>query len=528
MLTMPFGWSVNKFLLVIGNILAGSALIILSHTNVLPLDPVNFLFFSFVGFLCALYRPGWAFLFLVGMLPYEIVTLAPSSFGVSIRPYQWVLVLVTLALAVRLALKRFPVEKFAPNVWDIALLVFGASAFLSALASGDQATAMKMSVILASFILLYFITRIFVRSADDARMLVPFLFSSLLVIAGYAIVQNILFMNGRESFAVMAGRPNAVFSEADWLGGYLAVMVTLLAALIAAPRLVERYAAFRPTRLIFSGLLFVGFVALIITVSRSAWLAAFAGIAIVLFTFAWQTDVWKMLKRRERYALRAVAETKLFILVPLLLAVSAVALFDLSPFDLLDRTKSVSSGEQKIAIACQTKQELPEKIASLEMLMQYGCEHIALEDRAAQEAAGAYVTEIFRDDPNVSIRQDIYGKVISILKERWFAGIGFGVISEYLGTDGRGAGLNASNIFLEVWLGSGIIGLIAFVVFWFGRGWRSLLSSFKDRAPLGLILLALFISVTTFNLFNSGLFLGWFFVLLAFLMIAPDNTYDSK
>src|SRR3989344_9503023 len=104
LLTMPFGWSVNKFLLVIGNIVAGSALIILSHTNVLPLDPVNFLFFSFVGFLCALYRPGWAFLFLVGMLPYEIVTLAPSSFGVSIRPYQWVLVLVTLALAVRLAL----------------------------------------------------------------------------------------------------------------------------------------------------------------------------------------------------------------------------------------------------------------------------------------------------------------------------------------------------------------------------------------------------------------------------------------
>src|SRR3989344_6775361 len=125
---VSFGWSMNKLLLVLFNVFAGVVLIALSFAGVLPLDTVDLIFFSFVGFLCALYRPGWAFLLLVGMLPYEIVTLAPSSFGVSIRPYQWVLVLVTLALAVRLALKRFPVEKFAPNVWDIALLVFGASA----------------------------------------------------------------------------------------------------------------------------------------------------------------------------------------------------------------------------------------------------------------------------------------------------------------------------------------------------------------------------------------------------------------
>ncbi|PIX89921.1 MAG: hypothetical protein COZ29_02715, partial [Candidatus Moranbacteria bacterium CG_4_10_14_3_um_filter_45_9] len=132
---LPFGWSSNKWLLIFANMFAGIILIILSHTSVLPLENVNFVFFSFVGLLFALYRPGWTFLLLVGMLPYEIINIAPKSLPLTLRPYQWILILLALALIIRYALKRFPVEKFVPNRWDMSVLVFGGGAFLSAMMS---------------------------------------------------------------------------------------------------------------------------------------------------------------------------------------------------------------------------------------------------------------------------------------------------------------------------------------------------------------------------------------------------------
>lgn len=525
---LPFGWSMNKTLLVFFNMFAGLVLIALSFTDALPLDSVNFLFFSFVGFLFALYRPGWAFLLLIGMLPYEIINIVPESFGLTVRPYQWLLVLIIPALLARFALRRFPFPEFVPNVWDMLLIVFGISSLFSAFASSNQAIALKLSIILFSFISLYFVCRIFVRSIDDARMILPFLFSSFLVISCYAILQNILFLSGRESLEVMAGRPNATFSEADWLGGYLAAIVVALSALIVSPALVSKYAPLRTARIIFSILLFFGFTALIITVSRSAWLAALAGTAAALIIFGWQRGIFDAIYWRNMQILRRAFLVKLFIGIPFFAALILVYIAGLSPFDLLDRSKSVASGEQKITIVCEQEIVLPEKIDSLEALADYGCAHIRLEDIAAKQAAGGYVTEIFRNDPNVHIRQDIYGKVAPILKEHWFAGIGFGVIAEYLGTDDRGAGLNASNIFLEVWLGAGVIGFLAFIVFWFGLGGKWLSIACKERSSLALILVSVWIAATIFNIFNSGLFLGWFFLCMALLLIPSQDAYDRK
>lgn len=509
----------NKLLLICLNIFAGSVLISISHTSVLPLDLVNFFFFSFVGFLFALYRPGWVFLLLIGMLPYEIINIAPQSFGITVRPYQWLLVLVTLALLVRLILRRFPLQKFVPNLWDMALIVFTLSAFLSALMSEEKAVAFKLSIILLSFLLLYFICRIFVRSIDDARMLLPFFFSSFLVISLYAILQNLFFMSGKESFEVMAGRPNATFPEADWLGGYLAMMITTLVALIVSPSLISKYASIKETRRIASILLLFGFIALIITVSRSAWLSALSGIVVALILFGWQRGIFDALYWQNKQVLKRAFSVKLFILIPFFLALLAVFVLNLSPFNLSDRSKSVASREQKITIACEKETPLPEKINSLEELGGFGCSHIRLEDIDANRAAGQYIAHILRADPNVEIRQNIYAKASLLIQEHWLSGIGFGVISEHLGTDERGTGLNASNIFLEVWLGGGFIGSLAFMFFWFGLGFRWLFIACKENSSIALILGSIFVSVTAFNLFNSGLFLGWFFVLLAFFML---------
>lgn len=519
--SLPFGWSSNKWLLILLNMFVGIMLIALSHTTVFPLEDINFLFFSFVGLLFALYRPGWTFLLLIGMLPYEIINIAPVHYSLTLRPYQWLLVLIVISLLVRLILKRFPVEKFIPNLWDMSVVLLGISAFLSAGISDHTATAFKLSVILFSFILLYFIVRIFVRSVDDIKMLLPFVLSSFLIIALYAIFQNILFLNGRESFELMAGRPNATFPEADWLGGYLAIIIVLLGALLASRKnftLVFQY--------IFSTLLFFGYTALLITVSRSAWLATFFGIVTILLLFIWQSGVRQIFIERNRAILLEILSLKLFLFIPLLIAFFAVYLFGLSPFDLLDRSKSTATGEQKITIACEKEVTLPEKIVRIEELTMYGCEHIRLEEKDIKKSEGKYVTEIFRNDPNVHIRADIYAKVVQVLKEKPLFGIGFGNIALLLGTDEQGTGLNASNIFLEIWLGAGVIGCLAFLSFWISLGMKWLYEGIRGNSSIAIVLVSLWVTLTIFNLFNSGFFLGFFFACMALFLITPPHLHE--
>lgn len=522
---MLFGWSVHKLSLVLINICAGVALIMLSFSDVLPLSTTNLIFFSFVGFLLALYRPGWAFLLLVGMLPYEIINLAPESFGLTLRPYQWLLGLVVAALVVRLILRRFPFEKFVPNYWDVLVLLLWLGAMMGAVFSDHQMIALRLSLILFSFVVLYFVCRIFVRTIDDARMVLPFILSSFVVVAGYAIVQNMLFLSGKESLEVMAGRPNAMFHEADWLGGYLALLVTLLIALIVSPTLLSRYVPLQTTRAVFSALLLFGFVALLLTVSRSAWLAACGGIGVALALFGWQRGVYDAFRYWNKPVLKRIFFLALFIGIPLGGALFFVKITHLTPFNLFDRGRSISSGEQKITIACSEERVLPTTIDTVEALAAYGCEHIRLEEIESKRAAGAYITEVFRNDPNVSIRKNIYQQSIIMLKQHWIQGIGFGVLSETLGTDERGAQLNASNLFLEIWLGAGLIGFLAFLMFWLGRGGRWLVASVRQQSATALILFSLFVSATLFNLFNAGLLLGWFFVLMALLLIQdPKRT----
>jgi hypothetical protein len=80
-------------------------------------------------------------------------------------------------------------------------------------------------------------------------------------------------------------------------------------------------------------------------------------------------------------------------------------------------------------------------------------------------------------------------------------------------------------MFLEVYLGTGVIGFLAFVFFWFGLGGKLLYAGVKQLSPLAVILVPLWISLSVFNLFNSGLFLGFLFVCMAFFLISPTHEH---
>jgi O-antigen ligase len=110
-------------------------------------------------------------------------------------------------------------------------------------------------------------------------------------------------------------------------------------------------------------------------------------------------------------------------------------------------------------------------------------------------------------------------------------GVGFGSIHTLLGTDERGAGLNASNIFLEVWLGSGLIGMIAFVFVWFSIGItigvRLLRQQHKkdDLRNVHVFIFLSWIGLTIFNAFNAGILLGFFWVWLAVALHFTNKKY---
>jgi O-antigen ligase len=99
-----------------------------------------------------------------------------------------------------------------------------------------------------------------------------------------------------------------------------------------------------------------------------------------------------------------------------------------------------------------------------------------------------------------------------------------------LGKDERGASLNSSNIFLEIWLGSGILGFIAFLSVWVYIFGKSIYEFFKSNSEI-LNIFSLFIAtswlgLTIANLFNAGILLGFLWVYIAVVLI--DYKKDAK
>lgn len=539
------GFRLHRLLLLLGSGLAVVVCIVLHNQGVLPLDLPTFLFFSFVLLLFTLYRLGWAFLLFVGVLPLEIVNLAPMLLGgIALRPYQWLAGILFVALALRLILKRLPFRLFELRFFDIFPVLMALGALLAVIGAPDPGAALKQAVVVTSFVGIYFLGRIFFRTLFDVRQALPFFLLSSIIVFFYALWQNITFIAGGVSFEVMAGRPNATLSEADWLGLFVVVAlgvglgILVLLLNVFPEKVTEKRKAFALSHslpmLLVIGYLTLTFVVLVLTVARSAWLGALA-LTEVFFLGLLLSHGFKRIRLVwKKAALFAVVVAGSFFL-----AVTLVSFFHLSPFQLWNRIQSTGSGLEQITIACTTEIKVPEKIANVDELVPLGCYHILLESIEEEKNAGMFVTEVYRDDPNVSIRQEIYGQVWEVVKEHPLLGIGWGSAAFFLGTDDSGTGLNASNIFLEVWLGSGLLGLIAFVLWWLCIMYATI--RWYREAQHGaewvytLFLLSVFVGMTVFNLFNSGILLGFFFLLLSLAALSlerlpklrsnsPDNT----
>lgn len=521
-----FHFRQHRVLLLIGSVVLVLSGIILHNRGLLPLDGVTFSFFSFVTLLFALYRPAWAFLLFIAVLPLEIINLAPASLGVAIRPYQWLAALLLAAVALLFLSGRLPFRLFRPQWFDGLPILMALGAFIALINAPVPGVAFKQALVVTSFVGIYFLGRIFFRTLVDVRQALPFFLLSSSVVLGYAVWQNVRFLAGEESFQVMAGRPNATLSEADWLGMFALLSLSVGAFLLChfIPDFLERGKKTAASLGIFFTSLYLTlvFVVLILSVARSAWLGAIALLALIAGR---GLLLWR--SKGTALPLRETLHTAGLLLFTSLLAVLLVASLHLSPFPLFDRIQSTASGWQNITVSCERADTvLPEKLRDMAELAAYDCRHIMLEEKAAEREAGRFVREVYRDDPNVAVRRDIYQTVGRLALEHPFSGIGWGSAAFFLGSDERGAGLNASNLFFEVWLGSGLLGAAALVILWSSIAWHSFLWYRQaEGAPrlFALFLFATLIGFGIFNAFNSGILLGFFFISLSLGALALEK-----
>jgi hypothetical protein len=201
----------------------------------------------------------------------------------------------------------------------------------------------------------------------------------------------------------------------------------------------------------------------------------------------------------------------------MIFSLGIIYVFHLTNFQLFNRATSIN-GLQKITISCKRGSLAFEQIANIEELNQYGCKHINLEDIDKEKELGNEIREILRSDPNINIRSQIYQKSWQQIKQHPILGIGWGSIGAILGNDERGTGLNASNIFLEVWLSTGLMGFLAFIIligYVFVKSALIYLDKSIENKTATVFIILGWTAIVIPNLFNAGIFLGFVWVYLA-------------
>jgi hypothetical protein len=485
----------------------------------------DFIILAVFLFILSLYRTGWTFLFFLSALVLENINIAPEILKISIRPYQILAFFVLFSIIIRALVKK-GILGFPNFFWiDYLFILFGLSGFLSAIFSIQRTGSFKQAIVSCSFVAIYFLVRMYIQTVDDFRRIAGFFFSAGILVTIYSIWQSIAFSRGISAFEVMPGRPNGTFSEADWLGAYLVFLLsTFLSIIYVKNKKLKNY-----------NLEIIGYwlvvslvwIALILTVSRSAWLGAVAVVVVFLSLILFEGTL-KSISLNWKKVFIAFAN----ILLSFLLSLIIVLIFHLTTFQLFNRAQSTSSGMQKITISCLAGYDdiIPLQINDIGELENYHCRHINLEEISKEKNNGNLIMEVYRPDPNVGIRAKIYKKSLEEIKNHPIFGIGWGNIGTILGQDERGAGLNASNIFLEIWLGTGIVGLVSFLIvlgYIFIKSVKMFFKGIAEKKNIAVFLILGFFAIIIPNLFNSGIFLGFLWLYLGISVSMLTNEKKS-
>ncbi len=466
--------------------------------------------------LVSLIKPKMMFLLLVASLPFEIMSLSVDLLKLDLRPYQIISFALFVSVIINLTLKNQKIKIPKIHILDITLAILSFTGFLGVFLKG---LSMHGEIVIISFFSLYILTRIFITDKQDVINFIKVFLVSATLVSIYGLVQNYLSIHGIYHNNTMNERPNATFSEPDWFGMFLAISLSFNYSIFYFITKRHNYRCCEYIKYLNFFSFFIIVSALIITVSRSAWLAAI--LSTVLFF------VLIFLKNNFKNAIKTCS----YVVAIIIISFIFVKYANFTNFSLSNRISSTTSGKQNITIACEKNLNITE-IKNISELDSIGCSHIKLEEIAKEKENGKYVKTVVRPDPNVNIRYKIYKKSWENIKDNWILGLGWGSSQKLLGVDEAGTPLNTSNVFLEIWLSVGIIGLCAFIFFatvLVLQGFKNLFFSKETLSQTyGIFGILCLIDILVSNMFNAGLFLGFMWVLFGIIVALYYEVLTEK
>ncbi len=534
-------------------VLLNATLIIMDAGGLLPLSLLNFGLVFLGIFLLALYRPIWVFWLFIISLPLESVIISSNQLPISFRPFQVIGVMLFLATVILILSKSQKIKTNSPVLqcmgefgdffvkWkgsgfskyfklsDILILILCLVTFVSSFNAVALGVTLKLNLVLVSFAMLYFLARFYLQEKQRKLEALWFFVATSLPILIFGIYQAVAFKMHWVDFQVFAERSNGTFTEPDWFGiylGFLAAVVYWVKLQLFQTKnstMIGRWELRRAGQWVLNFYLALTFLVLILTVARSAWLG-FLGLTIIYFVLLiWQKKIFNL----KNFGFKKFFKEAFSVGTACLFSILVVMGLGLSNFNLVNRAGSSISGLQEITVSCQQGSSVPDKISGVAELVKYNCQHIDLDEIESHLALAQEIKKVYRPDPNISIRKNIYRTTWREIKNHPIIGQGLGSSSEILGEDSYGHGLNASNIFLEVWLSWGTLGLLIFSVLFLFPGFWALKNICLSRQKFAGVKLktnqvgmSLFVILTGTallipNLFNAGIFLSLLWIWLA-------------
>lgn len=523
------------FWLAIIGVLLNATLIIVDSAGFLPFNLVVFGLTFFGIFLLGLYRPVWVFWLFIISLPLESVIISSNQIPISFRPFQMIGLMLFLATLFLLFFKikkrklpsmlKFDKSKFFQrgshlNFWDSLVLALCFLSFVSLQNALDFGSTLKLNLVLTSFAMLYFLSKYYLQTKQRKLEALWFFLTTSLPILIFGIYQSVAFKKGWVDFQVFAERSNGTFTEPDWFGIYLVFLVAIVYWLklqlfkTKNTTMISNWELRKVGQWFLNFYLFLIFIVLILTVARSAWVGFVAVSAIYFFLLLYQKKAFNL----KRFLGISFLKESLTIFWVGLLSIFIVVAVGLSNFNLVDRASSSLSGLQEITITCRPDSEVPNQVYGIEALAEYNCRHINLNEIEIEQSLGQLVKKVYRPDPNIEIRKNIYQTTWTEIKNHWLIGQGLGSSAVVLGVDSFGHGLNASNIFLEIWFSLGVLGLIVFGALLLSPiflAFKNLFGKSISSKDFSFFIILTGIALIIPNLFNAGIFLVILWVWLA-------------
>lgn len=245
--------NVKKYLIwSIVALLVSFGFVIFNALGWMPMSFGIFVILSLAIFLFSIFYPQEMFWIFIVTLPLENIIVSPSQVPFSLRPYQLFGAILSLAVVILwfsgklkmelLSFRRIcllcrisdknscknvePPKAF--NFFDRLVFILPLFALIGIINAPDKSLSLKLTIVLVSFVLLYWLGRNFLQTKKQRYEALWFFVIGSKIVILFGLYQALARNFGWSDFEVMDGRINATFTEPDWLGVYLTFLLAVI------------------------------------------------------------------------------------------------------------------------------------------------------------------------------------------------------------------------------------------------------------------------------------------------------------